>query len=96
MMHFLGGLVVSGVVLWTVVRFTTLSGAHTRYLLYISLISALVIGIGWEFFEYLNGMYVGQANIVTDTAIDLVMDTLGAVVSWVGVRFLLTRRITRI
>lgn len=91
MMHFLGGFLVSGIALWAFIRFTPPSSLQIKNALYVSVATALVVGIGWEFFEYFAGMYVAQVHIVTDTAGDLIMDTIGAVVSWGIIRPALTR-----
>ncbi|MCR4274538.1 MAG: hypothetical protein NUW02_00595 [Candidatus Campbellbacteria bacterium] len=90
MMHFLGGFVVSGVGLWAFVRFTPASYTQIQQMLYVALGTGIVIGISWEFFEYLNGMYVAQTNIVTDTAGDLIMDCIGSITSWLMVRSMLS------
>lgn len=42
----------------------------------------LVIGAGWEVFEYVNGFFIGEVNVVADTALDLVMDVVGGLAGW--------------
>lgn len=96
MMHFLTGLVVSGFAIWMFVRFTSPSRLQVQRTLCVAISAVLIIGIGWEFFEYFNGMYVGQVNIVRDTIGDLIMDTLGALASWGSVRLLLTQNIAQV
>lgn len=77
--HFLGGMVLGFAALWIgrgyeVVRGVTLSRRQEFYLI---LGCALGVGITWEVFEYVNGLFEVQ-HYVVDTSIDLVMDTLGA------------------
>jgi uncharacterized membrane protein YjdF len=84
MMHFLGGLLIGGLSAWGVQRF--IPGASLSRLLVIILVSIAAVGIGWEIFEYLTGQYIGQQSIVVDTTIDLIMDTLGAIIAALIVR----------
>ncbi len=76
MMHFLGGCIVGGLAAWAALRRD--ESLSLRQTLIFTLASIVVIGVGWELFEYFTGQYVGQQGIVLDTTLDLVMDTLGA------------------
>lgn len=80
MMHSLTGFVVGGLVGWVIFRqFEMIS--FSRALAWTFGVT-LVIGIGWEFFEYfIDPMYAEQPGIVFDTALDLVLDTLGALIA---------------
>lgn len=80
MMHFLGGTLIGGLSVWGASYFRP--SLSRRQLLYVGLIGIAAVGIGWEFFEFFTGQYVGQANIAMDTMQDLIMDTLGTIVAW--------------
>jgi len=81
-MHFLGGVLVAAMVVWVLTRFNFLP-KQTRYSSFMwTLLFVLLVGASWEVFEYVNGFFIGEANIVADTALDLVMDVTGGVVSW--------------
>lgn len=68
LMHYLGGV--------TSAVFVSAFLLHKRDYLFIPLL--VLIFIGWEVFEYIFGLPV-EANYPVDTALDLLMDTLGAV-----------------
>lgn len=83
MMHFLGGFLVAGIALWFLARFSDESMRTARRALYVAIITAIIIGIGWEIFEYFSGALLQQnGSIVGDTALDLVMDVVGALAMW--------------
>ena len=83
MMHFLGGFLVAGIALWVFVRFSHATIRDARRALWVAIATSITIGIGWEYFEYLSGALLQeQGSIVGDTALDLVMDTIGACVVW--------------
>ena len=67
-MHFLGGVSIA-------VFFVAVS-IHFRPRLF--LLFCTTVFIGWEIFEYVAG-FPRETNFVFDTALDLLMDTLGAV-----------------
>jgi len=54
------------------------------------LLLAAVLIIGWEVFEYFLGP-LREANYVFDTAIDLLMGTIGALIAYSVARFSLWR-----
>lgn len=84
LMHFLGGLWVALVSLWGVgVINRRVAQALTRKQIFLlSVVSAIAVGVGWELFEYLSGMFVEQDGILLDTIIDLIMDTIGGIVAF--------------
>lgn len=71
-MHFLGGMLIAGIAL-----FSAIFVLKTKQLFLVWLLGLVSIGIGWEVFELLTGMYRAE-NYVLDTSIDLLMDTFGA------------------
>jgi len=79
MMHFLGGIFVALILLWLffyseyIERFEV----SKRNIILIALLGTLVVGIGWEVFEYSIGN-VPEENYMLDTSIDLFMDLIGA------------------
>lgn len=93
MMHFLGGLLIGGLAAWGALRFD--GDARWGRVLIVTLVSIAAVGIGWEIFEYATGQYIGQESIVLDTAVDLVMDVVGAVAAaWSLYRLSDTKRET--
>lgn len=77
--HFLGGVWVALTSLW----FVYFSGIIKRPFrpkeaVVLAFISILVIGTGWEVFEYIFGIAVIQENYCIDTTMDFIMDFLGA------------------
>jgi len=82
MMHFLGGLCISLAVLW----FYFYSGffkseffdkKNKTNILFISVEVVLIIGCGWEIFEF----FVGSIGDLPDTIKDLIMDSVGAILA---------------
>ncbi len=81
-MHFLGGLLVASIVIWALTRFGFLP-KMVRYDSFMwTILFVLLVGVGWEVFEYVNGFFIGEVNVVADTALDLIMDTTGGIVGW--------------
>lgn len=80
LMHFLGGLWVGLSALWFVYfsDFLKFFEYNKRNIFLISLITTIVVGLGWEVFEFIievdfsNGYW-------KDTIQDLIMDTIGAI-----------------
>ncbi len=73
-MHILGGAVVGGLCVALYVRM--ISQVSVRGALLVSVTAAVVIGVGWEIFEwYFDLIYT--VHYVTDTVTDLVMDMVG-------------------
>lgn len=88
LMHFLGGLSAGLFSLW-VWYVSGLLGREvpTRKQVFITtLIWVMIVGVGWEFFEYVNGIANPIGNYALDTFNDLVADFVGAVVAglWAG------------
>lgn len=82
-MHFLGGFLVSGIALWVFVRFSKATIHDARHALWVAIGTSIVIGLGWEYFEYLSGALIQTgADLIIDTGLDLVMDVLGALAVW--------------
>lgn len=70
-MHYLGGLAIGVFLIGFLIRF--------RPLLFS--LSFLAIAVGWEIFEFVFGL-PKETNYVFDTALDLLMDTMGAVTAY--------------
>jgi len=89
LMHFLGGLLVALIGIWSliyVVRTRVWICFSHRNILYTAVGTAIVVGVGWEIFEYINGLRV-EHNYALDTITDLIMDLCGAVFAyWVVLR----------
>ena len=71
--HFLGGMVVGLGLCWALF---SLKNFRTKIL--IVFISTLLIGIGWEVFEYYYDISKSQENYTRDTLNDLTLDVAGA------------------
>ncbi|MBX4189183.1 hypothetical protein KW785_01140 [Candidatus Parcubacteria bacterium] len=82
-MHFLGGLSLGFFLLW----FWFASGVFERSTpgkreaFVVSLVSVMLIGIGWEFFEFVHGLTQSTEAYSLDTFHDLSADFLGAAVA---------------
>ena len=81
MMHLLAGLFVSLCALW----FFFESGyihinKNIRNVIFVVGVSITFVGVGWEIFEVLAGVPI-EKDFVLDTAIDLLMDVLGAFIA---------------
>ncbi|MBP9771319.1 MAG: hypothetical protein KBD16_00125 [Candidatus Pacebacteria bacterium] len=87
MMHFITGAAVGGFAAWSTLRVRPTISASSLFWIVFGAI--MVVGIGWEIFEYMNGMYVGETRIVFDTVCDLILDTLGAFLATTLVRYAL-------
>lgn len=73
-MHILGGAVVGGLCVALYARMSRRVSVRTA--LWVSMIAAAVIGVGWEVFEwYFDLIYT--VHYATDTTIDVVMDIVG-------------------
>lgn len=78
-LHFLGGAFIGLAAAWLVFfsgYFPNVSKTPRAFFLTI-IASTIIVGIGWEFFEYLM-RFPREANYRMDTFEDLAMDTLGA------------------
>ncbi len=83
MMHFLGGAVVGGLAAWLVIRL--MPHISTRRLLGIVLSAVIVVGVGWEVFEYIVGIYANEQSTIGDTTLDIIMDTVGAFCAYAAI-----------
>ena len=100
LVHFLGGLLIAliGVFIFRTVAsryedatpslLPTLSGER---ILLLTLSTAVLVGIGWEIFEYVAHLR-NIHHYVIDTATDLIMDILGALFAYT---FLVHSRFSR-
>lgn len=78
LMHLLGGFVIGLCVLWVIHKMTW---RGSTLAMFVGVVTAtLVIGIGWEVFEYIYGI-AGKDNYQVDTVTDLIMDAIGAVLA---------------
>lgn len=86
-MHFAGGLWAGLCAAW--IR----TYRNERFSIMWCLVFALVIGIGWEIFEYSEGIAGGyHINYHVDTLKDIVFDLLGAAAAYVVARSLVRER----
>ena len=75
-MHFLGGLLVSGFVLWWI-RFEVPVHLRKRLPVFLTAFAVIVgVGVSWEIFEYVTNSYA-SANYTLDTTFDLAMNIVG-------------------
>ncbi len=83
LMHFLGGLTIGLLSLWI----CFISGIFPRATptkkeaIITSMAAVLVIGIGWEIFEFVNGLTQSTEGYPLDTFHDLISDLAGAVIA---------------
>ncbi|OGD68506.1 hypothetical protein A2811_02795 [Candidatus Campbellbacteria bacterium RIFCSPHIGHO2_01_FULL_34_10] len=95
MMHFLGGLWVGLSALWFYYSsgfskkggksiFTKEGTVNKRKMFFISLFSGILIGLGWEIFEFIIEVDFSN-NYIDDTLLDLLMDMIGAIMAFVVV-----------
>ena len=81
--HFLGGLSIGLFGFWFFHIFFRLPQAKFASILFITIFMVLVIGGGWEIFEYIYDISDPQAGETywQDTTYDLIADTFGAAVA---------------
>lgn len=80
LMHFLGGLAVASFIV----------GLLHKHRAQVFLAGMVGIAVGWEVFEFIIGTQ-REANFVFDTALDLLMDTLGMATVYLIARYTLWR-----
>ncbi len=83
-MHFLGGLWCSFFTLFYISSFEMKRSINwPRARVYLAAVFAtLLVGVAWEIYEYVFGFtFTTKSSYQLDTALDLVMDTTGAVVA---------------
>lgn len=91
--HFGGGFWVGGTTLWVYDHLYSFKNNSDNWfqIILLSLFASLAIGFMWEIFEVLIGSTVlPNENYFSDTVIDLIFDSIGALVA--GVIFLSTAR----
>jgi len=79
--HFLGGLSMGFMCLW-IWYASGLFGKNTpnkKQAFLVALIGGMVIGLGWEFFEFANGIANPIGSYALDTFNDLLSDFVGVV-----------------
>jgi hypothetical protein len=85
LMHFLGGVAVGAFMVWVRDRFVPHLGVSIAVLL-----GLLAVGVSWEIFEWFAKAPT-ESDYVIDTAIDLGMDVIGAVLV-IGMYFVWKRK----
>lgn len=92
--HFFGGMFVSLLTVW-LWFFSSYLGAHSlprpRTLFWITVVSALIIGVGWEVFERLVGITWSPEGYWLDTYSDIISDILGGTAMGLYLRSLAIR-----
>ncbi|MDP3763081.1 MAG: hypothetical protein Q8Q92_00225 [bacterium] len=77
MMHFLGGITIGMLVIW----FLKIEDRSLKSFL-TAVAWVIVVGGAYEVFEYVNDLTFSTQEYSIDTAIDLVMDALGAIFAY--------------
>lgn len=82
--HFLGGVAIGGLGLWVLLktnlrkRFLGEVKLLRTHILVLGLAVAFLVGVGWEIFEALIDPFLsGESGYLTDTLLDLIMDSAG-------------------
>lgn len=90
MMHFLGGFSLGLLAIWFIYD----SGVYkkerpsVKKALFASLVVILLVGIGWEVFEYLNGLtQATEDSYPADVRNDLIADLVGAGLAAIAARW---------
>lgn len=78
LMHFLGGVLVGALALFVSDLFKT--PFTLTFVIFL-----VGIGVGWEVFERMFGLY-NAIGYWEDTILDLIMDTIGALIVYAGVK----------
>lgn len=81
--HFLGGLSMGFMCLWIWYASGLFgkSAPNKKQAFLVALIAGMVIGLGWEFFEFANGVANPIGSYALDTFNDLISDFVGTVVA---------------
>jgi hypothetical protein len=80
--HFLGGVAIGLLTLWFISLFKKIKFSKLEVVLW-SVAGTMIIGVGWEVFEYLlniAGPSIGE-TYTFDTTLDLSADLIGAIVA---------------
>jgi hypothetical protein len=75
--HFIGGFAIELFALWFILRIMPSAWRYDP--IQLALIVVLIVGVGWEIFEYVNGITDSAEGYPLDIAHDMVADLLGAV-----------------
>lgn len=81
LMHFLGGLTIGLLSLWIYFSIYKDSNLTRKQIIARSLLFVIVVGVGWEVFEYVNDIAQSAESYSRDTAQDLVADIIGAILA---------------
>lgn len=83
MMHFLAGFALGFGVFWGLFRSGHLFKGAERpmFMIFSVLLVVFVLGVGWEIFEYVNGIDDSHEGYRKDVINDLVLDSAGAVLA---------------
>ncbi len=89
MMHWFGGFVIGLFSLWVLYRQAPVLVSTVGKRIVASLASVIVIGLLWEYFEYIIGSHHYEVlnSYGVDTTMDVAMDVAGALTAAVLVRF---------
>ena len=85
MMHFLAGFAVGLFAIWFLFHSNIFFRRMPERLeaAFVALITVLIVGVGWEIFEYANDITIATEGYVPDTFHDLLSDVLGALLGGV-------------
>ncbi len=84
LVHFIAGFLVALMGVWFFIYIARMHAwvcFSSKNILHTVLFSVFIIGVGWEVFEFLEGLRVAQ-NYAVDTATDLIMDFFGALLAY--------------
>ncbi len=99
LMHFLGGFWFGFSALWILFFSDYLKVGDNRNLKFfmgVAFFSAFGVGVAWEIFEYVSDITFWGEGYVFDTVKDLIMDSIGGVVSAIFLYSAYKKRLTQI
>lgn len=86
-MHFFGGLVSALVIYSGLMRFGIPVPQRTTLLLLLIVVGVIVVGAAWEVLEYVVNYYIPTYTFnPIDTTVDMIADTVGALVAVIFIR----------
>jgi hypothetical protein len=80
-MHILGGVALGLAALWFLLLFRFLERCSPRQVFALTLAVVLVVGIGWEAFEFFAQLFV-QGHFFPDTFHDIAADVAGGLIAY--------------
>ena len=80
-MHFLGGVFIGSSMLWLIRYEVPVSIRHRIPIFLTTFLGVLAVGVLWEVFEYVTGLYAA-VNYTLDTTLDLAMDIVGMLLAY--------------